>query len=643
MPRNTLTSLAILKVNVDHNRDYIDYLSPFIRHVLIQEEPQRITDDVVSHLILKNFGLEIPGRVVHIVLKRIARQGYIERNHGVYRKTKNLHDPQLESYIAAAKRHINSIVQGLQKYSQGTISPIAADDAVTAICRFLTEFDITCLRSYLRGTAIPDIQGGKETDIVLVSDYVKHIQMTAPERFESFIVLVQGHMLANALTCPDLNEAPKNYKNVTFYCDTPLLVRALGAEGVAKKKAACELITLVTCLGGRFAVFSHSIDELNNVLVGASNYVNRPEGRGAIVDESRRNKTTKSDLIMLAESVDSKLISLGIDVVATPKYIHKLQIDETAFEHILDDEVAHYNPRAKQYDINSVRSIYVLRDNEATHSLEKTRAALVTTNSAFAEAAWEYGKRYESSREVSSVITDFTLANMAWLKSPMKTPAIPKTQLLSFSYAALQPSEEWLRKYLSEIDRLEKQKTITVRDHQLLRSSPIAYRDLMHMTLGEETALTQETITDTLTRVEGEVKREEAEKLALETQDHRKTREALVEAQQSQQQVVKRIHAQCQRQANRSAWGCSAILAVLLALGLVAGVRLGTGLPFIAALPIGISSAALLIMTFLNLLLGVTVRELQRRLSKRILGWMIRRQSAAIGVDIEIFGQNDGN
>ena len=42
MLTNTLSSLAILKVNIDHGTDYLDYLRPFILHVLIEENPERI-------------------------------------------------------------------------------------------------------------------------------------------------------------------------------------------------------------------------------------------------------------------------------------------------------------------------------------------------------------------------------------------------------------------------------------------------------------------------------------------------------------------------------------------------------------------------------------------------------------------------
>lgn len=470
MLTNTLSSLAILKVNIDHGKNYLDYLRPFILHVLIEENPEPITDSIVSELILSNFGLKIPERVVGTVLRRIARRGFINRKHGRYRITSVIPDPGIAPKMADAERHIRAVTRELQEFSQGTTNLIADDEAaVTAICAFLAEFDIACLRSYLRGTTIPDLHGTHKTDIALVSQYVQKIQQTSPSSFESLIKIVQGHMLANALLCPDLRSAPSHYRNVTFYIDTPLLVQLLGLEGDMKQRAVRELFTLVRRMGGDVAIFSHSQDELYRVISGAAAHLDSPDGRGAIVYEARRKQTTKSDLLLLAESVDDKLRAADVNVEDTPKYIHDYQIDERLFEQFLDDEVSYYNPKAKLYDINSVRSIYVLRGTNSARRLETSIAVLVTSNGGFAQAAWGYGQQYESSQDVSSVITDFTLANMAWLKAPMEEPSVPKTRLLAFSYAALDPPVNLWNKYLNEIDRLKDGESITERDHLVLK------------------------------------------------------------------------------------------------------------------------------------------------------------------------------
>ncbi|MEW6683524.1 MAG: hypothetical protein AB1451_11480 [Nitrospirota bacterium] len=354
----------MLKVNIDQGQDYLDYLRPFILQVLVDHRPDPVTDQAVHDLLYSQFGLEIPARTVQVVLKRISRKYPLKRQEGIYRITGTLPNPRIAHKKSEAERHIQAVISGLIEFAKGRSQPITTPgEGVAAICAFLSEFSISCLQAYLRGTTIPTAAGKRQTVLVLVSEYVLHLQRNDPERFESFLIMVQGHMLANALLCPDLQNAPKTYKGVTFYFDTPLLVQRLGLEGQPKKLAIEELIGLVRNLGGVVATFSHSREELGRVLKGAAEHLNDPDGRGAIIIEARRNGTTKSDLLLLAGGVDQLLSDAGIEVEDTPPYITDFQIDEAGFGAILEDEITYWNPRARDFDINSVRSIYVLRAN----------------------------------------------------------------------------------------------------------------------------------------------------------------------------------------------------------------------------------------------------------------------------------------
>ncbi len=631
----TLTSLAMLKVNIDQGKDYLDYLRPFILQVLVDYRPDPVTDQVVHDHLRTQFGLEIPTRTVQIVLKRLSRAHPLKREEGVYHITGALTDPGITSEKSKANRHIQAVVSGLLEFDKGGSQRIAAEaEAVTAICGFLSEFNIPCLRAYLRGTAIPTVEGKQQAHIVLVSDYVLHLQRSDPERFESFMILVQGHMLANALLCPDLQNAPKTYRGVTFYLDTPLLVQRLGLEGEPKKRAVGELIALVGNLGGIVATFSHSRDELGRVLKGAADHVDAPDGRGAIIMEARRNGTTKSDILLLAGKIDESLADAGIEVKNTPSYIADFQIDETAFGKVLENEVSYFfNPRAKDYDINSVRSIYVLRVNTAPASVEKCKAVLVSSNSGFARAAYEYGKQHEESREVSSVITDFSLANMAWLKAPMGAPSMPMTELLAYSYAALQPSKALLDKYLTEIDKLQKQGKISERDHQLLRSNMIAQEELMRLTLGDEAALTEETVTETLRRVSSEIKKEESEKVRQEQELHRGTQQELAVTLAQRESLQKRTYWRCRRNAQLCAWGVSGVVFVLLILGIAAGLGLRAQVPLVGwGLLLG--SAFLATASLANLLFGTTARQCHESIQTKCLTYFLRKETRATGIDL---------
>lgn len=631
MSTATLTSLAMLKVHTDHGQDYLDYLRPFVLHVLIKNRPERVSDSIVQNYLRDEFGLEIPARAVQVVLKRLSRKHPLKKEDGVYRIAGELPDPRIDAERADAARHIQAVIAHLREFSNTTARPFASDDeAVTAICVFLAQFDIQCLRAYLRGTAIPNVESHQDAYVVLVSKYLLTLQDN-PDRFDSFLVVVKGHMLANALLCPDLENAPKSYKGVTFYLDTPLLVRQLGLEGEPKQAAVNSMIDLLRHLGATVAAFSHSRDELESVIRGAANHIEAHNGRGDIVTEARRRGTTRSDLILMAGQIDEKLEAAGIKIIETPKYSTDLQIDETKFEATLDDEVSYYNPRAKHYDINSVRSIYVLRSGTAPKSIERAKSVLVTSNAAFAQAAYRYGQKHEESREVSSVITDFSLANMAWLKSPPGAPALPMTEVLAVSYAALQPSKELLDKYMNEIDKLEKGGKISARDHQLLRSQ-LAQDELMNLTLGEEDALTEQTITETLRRVTEEIAREENDKYRAEKAKHEETLAELKAEREKRIRAQEQLYWRCERRARVYAWVVSIFIVALLLFGLVGGAVLRSTNQILGW---GLTAAAGFVILFSlgSMVFGTTVKRFHEKLETRISTWLIRRKMAELGLD----------
>lgn len=631
---DTLTSLAMLKVNIDSGRDYLDYLQPFIFQVLADHKPESVTDEIVCSLILAQFGLVIPQRTIQIVLRRLSRKKILTRVNGMYQILGEIPDPGITTKKSNANRHIQAVIAGLLEFAKDNSHETVItteEDAVTAVCSFLSEFNISCLRAYLRDTTIPTIEGKEQVTNILISQYVLHLQRYDPERFDSFLIVLQGHMLANALLCPDLQYASRTYKGVTFYFDTPLLVPLLALEGNQKKDAIQGLIALLRELGATPATFTHCRDELDRVIKAAASNIDSPNGRRGIVVEARRNNISKSDLLLLTGKLDQLLLEAGIKIDSTPRYTKKFQIDETIFEQVIDDEYSYSNASAKECDINSVRSIYVLRANTVPLSIEKCKAIFVTSNAAFARAAYEYGRQYEESREVSSVITDFSLANLAWLKAPVGAPSIPRKELLAYSYAALQPSKTFLDKLLIEIDKLQGQGTISVEDHQFLRSSPVAQDELMELTLGQEVALTEETLTEALHRASNEIKKEESDKHRQEKEAHEETRRQLDAMRASSDALREKMYWRCVNNAKIFALLFSGAVVILLIIGTAAGYGLQSQHP-IGGMLLLIGSSMLLVFGVANLFFGTSVITLHQEVEKRCLNFLLQQEAKQTGL-----------
>lgn len=627
----TLTSLAMLKVNIDHQKDYLEYLLPFVRQVLTDNSMDPVNIQDICTLLRSQFGLEIPARTVEIVLNRLCHRGELVRNYHLLHITEKLKDPGIAPKKNEATRHINAVIEGLLEF--GKVKGVlfsSRDDVVDSICAFLSEFNIPCLRAFIRGTAIPNIGRQEPVRNVLISEYVIHLQEREPERFKSFMVLVQGHMLANALICPDLLKAPKTFKGVTFYLDTPLLIRSLGFDGAPKGEAIVALSGLLRNLDAKVSAFSHSRDEVCNVLKSASVSFDDPTSLSPMLQEAHRCGITKSDFLLSIGNLDEALKEASINIEVTPEYVEEYQIDENVFEAAMTQQGAFYkNERAKLHDINSVRSIYVLRGKHSPENLETCVAIMVTSNSAFAHAAYAYGMNYAATREVSSVMTDFGVANLAWLKTPLGAPSIPRTELLAYAYAALRASKVFMERYLDEIEKLLKRKSITPRDHQILRSW-VAEDEMMRITLGDEREVNEDNISEALARVTSEIKGEESRRLLEEKKKHDETRQLLTSAINDQEELQKLMYWKLSKRAKFLSSSIMILIAGLVFLGLFESVRavfgLNVGHGFWAAV-IGIGVIAFGIFSILHFYYGLTLQDVREKLRGRILDFMVSRDA----------------
>ena len=199
---------------------------------------------------------------------------------------------------------------------------------------------------------------------------------------------------------------------------------------------------------------------------------------------------------------------MGLRTRPTPRYEEAFEIDERLLHEALSEEVSYGNPRAVEFDVNSIRSVYALRRGSNPRTIEHCNAVLVTSNSALARVAFEFGRRHESTQEVCSVITDFSLANIAWLKAPMAAPDLPRLELMALCQAAMEPREDLWKRYIEEIDKLQTLKSISARDHEILRFSLKAREELMNLTLGSEEAFSQKTIEQVLESAKRDITRE---------------------------------------------------------------------------------------------------------------------------------------
>lgn len=635
----TITSLAMLKVNADSTgSDYLDYLIPFASHILIKNGSDPIAVETVKQGIREEFGLKIPLGPIDLLLRRLVKQGKLRKDSGLYYASSKLEVPNIEQKRLSARNSVTQVIQGFINFAQSTYAQeISEERATNALTAYLHHFCIECLGVYAQQTALPKLPQTKDQDMFLVNAYIDDTRKKNSPLFEDIVVLVKGHMLANALICPDLESTQRKFGEVTFFLDTPFIVRLLRVQGDPNYFAAEELIELLKRLKASLAVFHHTAQEVAQLLTWCENHLEDWKARAPIILELRKAGKTRADLIIIRNRLDDFYGQYGIARTPAPKHVGEFQIDEAILQDAISDEIKYWSPRALECDITSIRSIYTLRKGLAPYRLENARAVLLTTNSRLARAAYLYGKNFESSREVASVITDFSLGNVAWLKAPMGSD-LPRREIVATCYAAMDPPSKLWMKYLDEIQKLRQDGKISPSDHEALRLSYRAREELMNLTLGAEQSFSAKTISDILLVVKDEISREHVEKLEQEQLAHEATRLKLNNLEREREEHRKSIYWKSQRVGKVT----SALFMIMLSLVVIVGSLFATESfgPYFRnpelTTVINVVAVTAFLLAILHAILGLSVQKLSKKIAEIAAASYYYRKCKAVNIKFDI-------
>lgn len=508
----TLLSFAMLKEKIDNNSSYIEYFEPYILHCIneLKKHNTIIIDNTVQQSLKAIFGLNIPQRTINLMLQRISRKGFIQKTNKIYYITSKFpqdNSNKIHNDINEFQEKVDNIIQSLISFASKEFNrDFDEEKALATLLLFFSNFGITCLDTFLSNSTIPEESYKDTTDneLIIIANFINYINNTNLEIFHSLLILLEGCMCANSLLCPELENAPKNFKDVTFYFDVKPLLHILELEDPESNNLTKQLVNIIIQLKGQLAYFEHTLDELIAIIEAA---LYTPDARGSIADRLRTGKLKKSKLQPYTdrEYVKKILQVKQFTWKKTPSYEYKCnsensQINEIKLEEIIENYKLRYmRNEAKARDINSIRSIYAIRKKARPRSIEKCIAILVTHNKKLALCAKEYGK-YECDVEVTPAIDDYSLINLAWLKTPVDRADITRKELMAQAYSLLLPSDKFINKILQIAQTMRDNNDITLDEYAILRSDPKIARELYNMTLGEDEDLSMPSLQEVLKR-----------------------------------------------------------------------------------------------------------------------------------------------
>ena len=421
------------------------------------------------------------------------------------------------------------VIESFIGYSKETYNEsINAENADRIFIAFLKDHDLDVLfaSNTVEQTILPDVTTSN-VERFLINSFVKYLHEKDPEIFNFIVDISIGHIIANTLLYRDYEKFQGKLSG-NYYLDIGLLFSLMGTNGIEKKVAYKEFADLLLLNGAKLFVFRHTLDEFMGIL---ENCMKRVESRdfepfraSRALIFFRENGFTSSDVERFILGVSDELEKLKITLIDVPLPMKDVnyQIGEDELTKLIVEVYKEKDPNfdetEKDYtiyqDVRSISAIYKLRRGEKPVKLSEAKHIFITTNSSLAYAS----KQYEIKSSVTDYffipasLTDVFLGTLIWLRSPSKVSEINEKRLIANCYAALQPSKPLLKKFISEVEKLNASGEVSEEDVIILKESRVARNLLQEETLSDLSRFTDRTVTEILEELKTRIEKDAGKK-----------------------------------------------------------------------------------------------------------------------------------
>ena len=580
--QNLLTGAVMLETMwKTRHQDLLDLISPFVYYAVAKvcSPKENIDQQRVLDIVRSEFGYsDMPPTVVERVLKRNPQ--FFQKEYGYYKLKKNLDKEaeDIEKRRDDCEKKIQTLGNQLSPYLENHIKVhrrYTLDRAISALQGFFSRQGVFLGTNQLEEHPIA---ANRWEEDYYIAQYLFEKRDVHAIEFEYAIDLVKGYFLQAAIylqSCND-NIISSTYKNVSFYYDTPFLLRLLGYKTSEDERSAIELHKALEKQKGSFFYFPQTQHEVDGVL----NAYQRDIGHYTAVtleglDERR---FSASDVHRLKLTWEAKLNStFKASLAARPEYPknsdgtiddHYL-INENELANLLKKKIYWRTQESMDADIESVLGIHKLRGDVQSEEIEHCKAVFVTTNTKLANEVNKYYRKNVNANTFPLLITDSDLAALTWIKCG-SVGDLPERLLLRNAYMATQPTPEMLEKFSQVLDQMQSEGEITSEVAVAIRSSRYASKEVLFATfegeegIGENLVLKiEEKLREDFSNDAREDERQKADK-QRKTEKHKRLENA---DKQARTVASEARNAQLSRDRNIVTWaGCFCIIAAIIGL-----------------------------------------------------------------------------
>lgn len=463
-----LIQLALLEsFKAGKFNDEIDLFLPFIAVTLSSLGELEFTPLMLQEELEKSFGFKPPISAIKVFITRAKKRKLVVRENNAFisntfeiNKWKNGYEDKKDE----ATTSLEIIRKDFADFALARFNKeLSSDDCDTLIIEFIEKniSSVTESRSYEKNELNKNI---KNTNHVTAS-FISHIYRNKNASLDHFARFVKGMLLANYLCFADKISTKKNYKSITVYIDTPIVIGLLGFNGKQAKQTQEEFISLLESMSINIRVFDKTIDEIEGLLHAWHNnfkHNNYDRFNTKTLETLRQMGYDAGRLDTEIKLLSSTIENLGFTIENGYKIINQYQCDENALE-----EAISYNfkkGKNLKHDTVCISRIHNMRKRALIKNLSQSFSVFVTSNTGLVSVANDFFIDEIPEKFIPLVVSEQWMTTMFWLKKPDLFGDLPMEQVVSSAYGLLYKDDGFWTTFIKKLKDLEKRGIITEDD-----------------------------------------------------------------------------------------------------------------------------------------------------------------------------------
>lgn len=516
--QNIIASLALLKANLDNEKDYIEIFVPFVITLIKKNDYSKIDLGQICIDFSEEYHFSIPLQPMKAILERTRKRGYIAYKKGVgfIPRRKRIGKHEFSKRSIEQLRKYNRVIQAFKDFCKTEYDQDISDtDANKIIIAFLKDHELDILfASRSMDTILPEAYS-TASERFLIYKFIVYTHQAAPDLFSFIVDITIALIFSETVFYGNVEKFKGSIQGQNYYLDTSILFNVIGINGEIMESAYNDFINLLTSHDVNLWVFKHTYNEFLGILEGCLTWIDHssfdPKKAGHALRYFRERNYSKSDILEIIHNTDPILEKLNIQVInaPAPQEYKTHQIDEEALTKVIIDVYKSNDPSFDAIekedtiyrDIRSISSIHRLRRGKKPKTLQDANHIFITTNSSLAYASKVFENKFMGTEYfyIPTTLTDTFTGTLIWIRSPLNiAETINEKKLLANCYSALQPSDRLISMLIDKAEKLEKSGEINEDQLIILKESPVARNLLQEETLGDPERFTDRTVHEIL-------------------------------------------------------------------------------------------------------------------------------------------------